>query len=156
MMKTKETDIKYYTPTIDEFHVGFEYQLRNELGKDEWSTYTFDDKFLQLYYPKNFDTIESEIRDNNIRVKYLDREDIESLGFPINEWFINEHKYGGTYKITFRDVYTNPRISIHMKSFIRDGSGNYEVVDIVNDICIKNKSELKKLMKQLNIEWEPM
>src|SRR6056297_302162 len=75
-------DKNYYTPDIEEFHVGFEYEVRNELKKDSWNNYHFDNKFLPLFTSlKDKLSIKNEIENRNIRVKYLDKEDIEDLGF---------------------------------------------------------------------------
>ena len=78
---------KYYKPTIEEFHVGFEYEYWDTLGDGHY------DWFEGTYYymkqtdkPKNgghvvwsIDSLIKAINDLEIRVKYLDREDIESM-----------------------------------------------------------------------------
>ena len=58
---------KYYTPTIEEFHVEFEY-FENQ-KKDKF--YLSDDIYK----------MQKKIRSGFIKIKYLDREDIESFGF---------------------------------------------------------------------------
>ncbi len=70
---------KYYTPEIEEFHVGFEY---------EWFDGSDWNKVTQKYFDgglfNNGDgehPFEYQLSDVGIRVKYLDQEDIESLGF---------------------------------------------------------------------------
>ena len=81
-------------------------------------------------------------------VKYLDQEDIESLGFNVGEWF--EVDILGTWKIDF--IYREhgySTLSISTKDFIRDGSGRYHISTIRPKI--KNKSELKVLLKQIGI-----
>ena len=72
---------KYYTPDISEFYVGFEYERMN--GYDwECSEITLND-FSGMYCNRNeeneFDEIALHLRE--VRVKYLDVEDIESFGF---------------------------------------------------------------------------
>ena len=67
-----ETDLKkYYQPDISEFHVGFEYEEAWGLERvnQEWikEVFKIDQSPVHLL-PK-------------LRVKYLDREDIESCGF---------------------------------------------------------------------------
>jgi len=64
---------KYYTPTIEEFHVGFEYELKTE---GEWVSQTLD-----IDYSLN--RVAGGLA-NNTRVKHLDQEDIESFGFELN------------------------------------------------------------------------
>lgn len=126
-------DSKYYTPTIDEFYVGFEYETRDSVNSD-WYIQIEDGsciEFIGKYY----------INENKIRVKCLDKEDIESLGFkqitfnfPIG--FENEQ-----YWINFRVINDLPNLCIYDKfDKSRLFSGN-----------IKNKSELVKLLKQLGI-----
>lgn len=121
---------KYYTPTIEELHVGFEYEAKAK-GSTETSYSTF------ICHGHN--SIFSEFNSSTIRVKYLDREDIESLGFVFKggDTHLTYH-YGG-YAIT----HTPPSNKIDI--YYYDGS------EFVNGITIKNKSELKKLLKQLNI-----
>lgn len=131
---------KYYTPTIEEFHVGFEYEykpilagLNNERG--EWKKVTFD--FIPL----------SHIELEYTRVKHLDREDIESLGFILNvvdcgedtqynELGIRRNKEGGYFGTFFLD----------------DTHGEYNMQIFESFYRIKNKSELKRLLKQLGID----
>ena len=122
---------KYYTPTIEEFHVGFEYEMNYK--DNEWS-YEFT--------PYDFDLISDFIREGKCRVKYLDLEDIKSLGF--------EYKWEerGTWSlvkdeclVTFNPGYTKGNVKIsylNRKGFIFKGQ-------------IKNKSEFRRLLKQLGI-----
>ena len=63
---------KYYPPELEEFHVGFEFELNIP-----------DKGWCKLFYPVfniNPRDISSDVR-NQTRVKYLDRKDIESLGW---------------------------------------------------------------------------
>jgi hypothetical protein len=71
------------------------------------------------------------------RVKYLDREDIESLGFKCmgGNWYHDNKAYQiiGTWES------------------IEVSRGQHEYRDVLFKGTIKNKSELKRLLKQLNI-----
>jgi len=58
---------KYYTPEIEEFFVGFEYEVYDKLH-GVWNK------------ENNFFLQQGDFKDS-IRVKHLDREDIESLGW---------------------------------------------------------------------------
>lgn len=121
---------KYYTPELEEFHVGFEYEMRVE---NEW--------FYRNVIPQ-WDGLKSMIKENSIRVKYLDREDIESFGFK-QDHNHNDVRFGyndGSARIE-HTPYQN-RVQIYQW-------GREE--DTVSGITIKNKSELKKLLKQLDI-----
>ena len=138
-MKDKD---KYYLPEIEEFHPGFEYEVK--WNEEKIIPYTFPN------YPRvgidwgpmrdRIAIIENLLSSkDNVRVKYLDGEDIESLGFVFKggDTHLTYH-YGG-YAITHTP--SNNKINI----YYYDGS------EFVNAITIKNKSELKKLLKMLNI-----
>lgn len=148
---------KYYTPEIEEFHVGFEFEVLNNegkfyipgLAKNEWSSIESNFGIFT-----SVEKIQRLILDKQIRVKHLDREDIESLGW---------HKHQKTYF-----SFENKKIENHSNEhFLNDKlvlSDSYflEITDsciIIQDYdyevifkgTIKNKSELRKLMHQLNI-----
>ena len=151
---------KYYTPKIEELYVGFECEHTSNM-----TAFKIDD--TDRIYKENLNQadlcnylnweIEEGGLEKFIRVKYLDREDIESLGFilkgkSIDLWFQREGIYlrydghhlknimlqYGTHdqrlRITF--LYTSGEEQIHFEG------------------KIKNKSELKKLVKQLEIEQD--
>ena len=67
---------KYYTPEIEEFHVGFEYEFRTTVN---WESKIFSENDFGSYF--NPDGIEGKLKESRLRVKYLDKADIESLGF---------------------------------------------------------------------------
>ena len=138
---------KYYTPTIDEFHVGFEYEIDNEKS-------IYSETHMNLF------NINHKIKLNQIRVKYLDKEDIESLGWKVIESgkspFTGKELY--KFKINkevgfntgtnwyLEDGYTPGTIRITIENY-----GSWATSKDTINLFIKNKSELKKLMKQLNI-----
>lgn len=163
---------KYYTPTLEEFHVGFEYEGYFTSGI-YWFEYLLDkeDQKSKIGWTKKevnkctqLDAIEGYIitkRENpnyHIRVKYLDKEDIESLG-----WVYSKNGYAVTNGC------------LDLMNYIYFEKSNYflifnseltQVTLFVKDVCkledcnhcpnlenfpIKNKSELKQLMKKLNI-----
>lgn len=149
---------KYYTPNIEEFHVGFEYErlYQNDDILYQWDKEEMSVNFLTL------DDIDNEILNEEIRVKFLDKEDIESLGWveePVNSKFhdvyhlkckIYKKICNGIYLLIV-DEYSN-KILIKSPNMLRDGSGNFNgYTTIVNKINIKNISELKVLLKQLGI-----
>lgn len=125
---------KYYTPTIEEFHIGFEFEVQGL--KDSEITW-------QSISVKNIDAL-MLIDRMTTRVKYLDKEEIESLGWKdcdniyntirwdFNDYILMFYKKDNRYLI-FRDC----------------GPNN---IQTVFNGFIKNKSELKKLMQQLNIK----
>lgn len=126
---------QYYTPKIEEFHVGFDYEITN--GYD-WIKKTFSKEDLKSFL---YEKLENAINQNFIRVKHLDKYDIESFGLfkVVNDWWhksntgndwqilkIDEHKYQISY-------------------------GQHEFSKTYFQGAIKNKSELKRILQQLNI-----
>lgn len=146
---------KYYTPTIEEFHVGFEFE-------DKHSDYPEDEKnwigrLYALRAEYELDTIQDRIGENKIRVKHLDREDIESLGFEVDK------PYGSVIGFKFSDeegvFLSSKKVSIWYEfkskratiARIKDWeNGKFSKRSLFSG-TIKNKSELKKLLKQLGI-----
>lgn len=126
---------KYYTPTIEEFHVGFEYQtLIQEHDMCVW----YKVKVNSLIDINDvFDIYNGKKENNTIRVKYLDKEDIESFGFKITEL------YGFV-----KDKWCILLRGEHRLEIVRKENP----VDVIFYGTIKNKSELKGLLKQLGID----
>ena len=167
---------KYYTPTVDEFHVGFEYEVKYDFDRDKNDIDLFSGKHKLKVIESNkweervfseFDTVNpctwehtlinyshmiDDFSESLIRVKYLDKEDIESLGFKhignaVDIWYAIE----GRFEI---GSWTSRRIQIHygrednrMYISAEDPPDDHKIFEGI----IKNKSELIKLMKQLNI-----
>ena len=135
----------YYTPEISEFHVGFECEIKNSSDEPfDWEQFkiiSVDDAEISIdgnnWYLMDWSFYDSlnAINDKSIRVKCLDKEDIESLGF---EYILT------SYDGYFRKGKTQISFSYDNKIQINVGIGN-----VLFDI--KNKSELKKLLTQLNI-----
>jgi hypothetical protein len=161
---------KYYIPDISEFYFGFEYQTNYD-RKGDWRTFIFDS--FNEYVDVGMDgelyeyTLQSEIDSGEIRVKYLDREDIENLGFKKmekNNWvgwhdyYLKDTLLGSipyylycTLHVPIMD--NNYKIIVHRNDNYNKieeeiKKGESEVVYVGN---IKNKSELKKLLKMLYI-----
>lgn len=153
---------KYYTPSIEEFHVGFEYEADSiyidvDKAPSGWSTQSLieygynhtDAPFvIELGWgPRTYEysyNIEYALEKGRIRVKHLDREDIESLGFL--------HENGRVYRLhntNFSLWHNFSRVTPSSSVTIRRKEG-----DLLLDVAIspvKNKSELKRLLKQLDI-----
>ncbi len=138
---------KYYTPELEEFHVGFEYEY---FYREKWHKHNLDGSPIVHSELDEFSDDLMKLAHAICRVKYLDREDIESLWGKINEWVIS--KSGGSYRLILHTRLNLPferTITIEMKNHVRDGSGDYTVLPVLYRIKVKNKSELKKLMKQI-------
>tara|TARA_R110000787_G_scaffold87151_2_gene185774 strand:- start:2708 stop:3124 length:417 start_codon:yes stop_codon:yes gene_type:complete len=136
----KET--KYYTPTIEEFHIGFEYEMwRGSKRYGKW------DKDMKFGVFSNINAYYVFIEDEELRVKYLNQEDIESLGF-----------HQGYSAKDGRNYITYINKDVVIKQYYNNNNEYAIVIQLKNsqrtlfDGFIKNKSELKKLLKQLNID----
>lgn len=126
---------KYYQPELWEFHIGFEYEVIemcsiNDAPKQlQWNKHvlnSFESKFN--WHVKNYP--------EEFRVKYLDKEDIESLGFK----FIMT-SYDGYWELGNITL----GYSYDKRLQIRKGT---ETIFLGT---IKNKSELKRILKQVGI-----
>ena len=133
---------KYYTPSIEEFHVGFEY----ERCDDGYSW--FKDTFPRTWengqgvgWPK---LLSNAIKGRYIRVKHLDREDIESLGWDAA---LDDIGYG---LVTQKGLYLcrpflNSDFTIALIELRHDGR-------CIFFGKIRNKSELETIMRMIGIK----
>src|SRR5690606_9156175 len=124
---------KYYQPDISEFHIGFEYEVFDE-ENEVWSNKIFPEDFICTGTATEPDLVElfySGLKDT--RVKYLDRQDIEELGF--SHYKMNIFKKDGITILHQKDN--------HLEIF--------DESDTLFSGRIKNKTELKKLLKQLKV-----
>jgi len=135
---------KYYTPGVEEFHVGFEFEIRGDAYKvsghsKEWHPFTFGimNANLLLIGKTEF-----------YRVKFLDKEDIESLGFKhiLGRYFMNCIINDEKEEIYLEESYPAGSHSI----CICNGLSFEDEISWFRGI-IKNKSELKTIMKQIGI-----
>lgn len=132
---------KYYVPDISELYIGFEYQQFSHL-KGKWDNLELDlSHFMTILDEESCDWDE-----HNIRVKYLDFSDIESLGFRLVKIHpgTTSHEFetkDSRYMITF-----DPNFSTGWNITILD-----EVDFIFFYGYIKNKSELSKILKQIGV-----
>jgi hypothetical protein len=132
-------EIKYYIPEIEEFYVGFEFEY--ESYEDYWKKSIF--RFDNDYGLNNLSLIINWLDNKEIRVKYLDKEDIENLGWE----YLDDDRITYIYsKDNYELQYSLDDKIISILERINNTTGNRVVI-----YPIKNKSELKKLMKQLNI-----
>jgi len=143
---------KYYTPEIEEFYVGFEYERfipkSNSTEEECWEKLSMSINYLSL------EELDNEIIEKEIRVKYLDKEDIESFGFKHEGGkLIKNYKDYFIYKVDnhkqYNLSYTYPNKILRID--IEDLNMFEESMNYLFQGTIKNKSEFKKLLKQLNI-----
>jgi len=129
----KDMTEKYYTPEIDEFFEGFIYEEKSTL-----SGHWFNQEFSQPH------PVKTKIKTGDIRVKFLDRADIESL-----EWtFIKTTIWSSIFQK--KEVFIEKYLEQHCIK-IDTGEDYPEDNKVFFDGTIRNKSELQKLMKQLGI-----
>lgn len=141
----------YYTPTIEEFYPGFEFQ---EFYAEGWHD--------RICWKDDFQNILSSDKDfdfTNYRVKYLDEQDIKKLGWK--EIGSSESPFTKMIYTTFEilvEVGFNTGIGYHLviienhkvKISVFEYSSYGAASEGITLFC-KNKSELIKLMNQLGI-----
>ena len=140
---------KYYTPEIEEFYVGFEYESRIAGYDDEWTEETIYAMFRDGW-ESNIDDVLAMYKDggDKFRVKHLDSSDIESLGFkldPIRSYL----NYRNCFSLLINELYglSLDHIYNENKIILRGHKVDYPTKTLFEGI-IKNLSELKKLLKQ--------
>lgn len=166
---------RYYTPKIEEFYIGFEYETydMSNGGFVIWDPNDWAVSFMkepdnhmwyhtELRFPRmpidtapNLIQIQQRINENRIRVKYLDKIDLAQIGFNI----IHEEKKAYGYYIQAKLNYEDngsPRELDLWYSHLKDKENIYLSMksNHFNGNCkvyIKNKSELKKLLEQMDI-----
>jgi hypothetical protein len=139
---------KYYTPTIEEFHVGFEYEYRQI---DKWDKRVFEANDFSGSYAQP-DALEVYIKEDRLRVKYLDEEDITSLGFQWGASCDNYSLYSSKdfidagVKRYLRITHYKEKNICQIETLESDRLGRYSAKF---DGVIKNKSELKRVLNQI-------
>ena len=156
---------KYYTPSIEEFRVGFECESNYCLINGK-SSLDGGNEFIQFCFTEDnidymLDAYKNDAYPTEFRVKYLDEKDIESLGFKEDTYDINHFKFIQAY---CNDVKINNfkcyNIINKYQNLFFDNSNNaiYNII-ITTTIgeknipkfigTIKNKSELKRILKMI-------
>ena len=144
---------KYYTPSLEEFCIGFEYEQINPVPiyDNGWRFKITKRIFTKEDIRSTMDLyrITIDLQDKDIRVKYLDQQDIEECGFKENgyEEFIMTNS---NIKSRYSTICTEVRIELYYDYKTKELSILYQPEYLFNG-TIKNKTELKKLLKQLNI-----
>jgi len=156
-----EKDNKYYTPSIKEFYIGFEYEtlrgfqdgtvksIENYIKEDlagNWNKDIIESINHLPYVERSLCGKNAEKGLPGIRVKYLDKEDIESFGFE----YFNRNMYNQLVYIRKsnleRFIYQYDLIELgDNKYYIRSGYG--QTGQFAG--TIKNKSELKVILTQI-------
>jgi hypothetical protein len=133
--------MNYYTPKIEEFCVGFEYELKKWISPTafEWQKSVIN-KSNDIHF------VDMKLRDpkmdgTQIRVKYLDKEDIESLGFyeRIGEYYTQDQEY----QLSFLEKFN--------RWYIIEIGDTPKYCNLIFRGIIKNKHELHLILKMLGI-----
>lgn len=144
---------KYYTPEIEEFYIGFEFEW---FFAAKWNNTIYVEN---VFFPFGEYTLQEEINEKEIRVKYLDKEDLKRLTFnPTidneeielsfqSKRFIGGPSVGDDYRIIILHSVKDQSTWIY-KNYNSGGE-----TDLFKGV-IKNISELKKLLKQLQINLD--
>ena len=148
----KEED-KYYKPELDEIYTAPDLFYTGE-G-------LFSDKILINPFLYRSKEVSFDLRDvlnlNIVLVKYLDKEDIESFGFICTGYNSDGYKFQNIIDdYLFYDIDYNPEDSeliiekFYQSKLIAHKTGEYNSNTLFHGF-IKNKSELKVLLKQLGL-----
>jgi len=154
---------KYYTPELHEFHFGFEFEYLHPLSvaktTNEWQAYDWRSQMATVtLHPSGISIGGFSIKQECLRVKCLDKEDTEECGWDIAGEGYNGHS--STQPTTFK--YTKPTVYRGLKTqvtLIHNIVTKWCCVSVNSNMedktlfagYIKNKSELKKIMKMINI-----
>ncbi len=145
----------YCTPTLDEFHEGFEYEIESPLGGWDKSTFSFNNW--------DYDGLLNYIEKKIIRVPYLIKTDIEAEGFTQygkelpNFYTASKENKSAIIHLEYRGIDHYLKIRWEYKKdnkvFIEIHSGIQEPREweYLFNGTIRNKSEFKKLLQQLGI-----
>lgn len=135
---------KYYTPEIDEFFVGFEFEEWENpaFTNEEWIAKKIE-YFTDLEYvciPEVDKHLENYVLGTSLfRVKYLDKKDLVELGLNEDPSGERYFEFNG-YQLYF-DIHQDFNVTIYNDNSIIVFQGN-----------VKNKSELIKVLKMLGIK----
>lgn len=148
---------KYYQPEIEEFHVGFEYESEelSPCGSVTEMVKSIIKEPQDIVNAFNFDDWHS-----SVRVKFLDEQDILDLGFEKvgSKW---SKVLGDTANLYVREEdnlmlahYPSiNKVTIATRDYSKNNitiKGTWDDKQI-NLITVKNKSELKKVLKQIEL-----
>jgi len=155
---------KYYTPKIEEFNVGFEYEVfqKGIIDGDEvlrFMPIETSDKWYKFKFPDPYVGYRLDILfKQTIRIKYLDKENIESFGFKCDTLSESKFMYGKfadefSIKIKHNDFFikyfyadNHLIIAVHNNEMMDSGEES-----VLFNGVVKNKSELKVILNQVRI-----
>ena len=141
---------KYYTPKLEEFHIGFEYEEKFHTWEKrifDGTTTLVENSFYDDYGCPYY-SIEEDIKESTCRVKYLDHNDIESFGFEFEGGqMIPNGKKVYRYREEYSTVLEQKGLNIEILQAIDAYSGYRSLFKGK----IKNKLELKKVLQMIGV-----
>ena len=142
-------DKVYYTPNIEDLHVGYICQKKNgTIGRGNYffndespaREIKWDDEVIQIRERNDRDVVDIEINETNYRVAYLNEEDLAKLGWNKEEWYfvieVDDRCYS-MYSSFFEGNHEDRLWCIN-----NENSG-----DVLFNGAIKSINELKMIMK---------
>lgn len=105
---------KYYTPTIEDIHVGYECEWQDIGGNCEWIKAKIDEYII-------FEILSIDLPEGQLKTLYLTKEQIEAEG-----WIIRTDKIHKGFQFAFEkgDYFgvclQNGKLDIHLKDALKD------------------------------------
>lgn len=144
-----EEQNKYYTPDLEDIHVGYEMEWLQKACPDALDGVDVDTWFKYDYNFQGFSIrgLTYLIEDRKIRTKYLDKSDIESCGWTCQEYTQDGYNQSYTKNVDSESGYDLIYCAAWDKKWQIDycGEGIYWGE-------IKSINELKKIMQYLKIK----
>lgn len=155
---------EYYTPEIDELFVGYECEIfawaksGDEGIQEKWRRSTLSEVSIRKDFgniPEGMKAVSDVLSEQKLRTPYLNKSDIESLG-----WKYNKQKSEGNTIWNHFYIAEVWELSIPRKGTMFDNGKHHLQIwyrNLNNDsmhghnYSIKSKNELKKLMQWLQI-----
>ena len=164
-------DHNYYIPNIEDLELGLEvevkigFEIKKGFGGRIAMIPFADGEFQNIIITiENFKEIVNLLKADCLRVKYINKEDIESLGFELiedntekEEMELYQRKI---YRGRFNNMYYKIQITPIRRCIVSISSNNKDLDPKLHDHpdrlrfegIIKNKSELKRILKQIGYE----
>lgn len=141
---------KYYVPTLEEFHVGFRFELYSlQWGEEEEELFYWE----EVYLDGNLEGTAIDLADGLIRVKYLDQADLEELGWKRVYKDIYEKVVEGRDKDDCWQITLNSP-EVYIRNYLLDKGTKWSYTsNILFGLTadVKNYNEMKKVMEILRI-----
>ena len=167
-MKEKMMENKYYTPDISEFHFGFEFESNYVLfqpytkrfgdGTPDWYKHILTAGEHDWFW----DSYKNDAYTTEFRVKYLDTDDIKELGWDVyqfNDRDFSARLVGKKYHVDMYYHYPDhtTQIVYYWPKEVREGYKidpyNLYNSEYLFSGVVKNKSELKRILEMIKINY---